>query len=74
MGTRKSKPKAPLTGVLKNAIKESGMTRYEIAKRTGVPATSLMRFLRGETSLRLDKADAIAGCLGLELVKKGKAK
>jgi transcriptional regulator with XRE-family HTH domain len=67
-------PKSPLTDVLKTAIKDSGLTRYEIAKRTGVPPTSLMRFLRGDTSLRLDKADAIANCLGLELVKMRKAK
>jgi transcriptional regulator with XRE-family HTH domain len=74
MGKSKSKPKAPLTDVLKTAIQQSGLTRYEIAKRTGVPPTSLMRFMRGETSLRLDKADAITDCLGLELAKKRKAK
>ena len=33
---------------------------------------SLMRFMRGETSLRLDKADVLAEYLGLELVKKTK--
>lgn len=53
---------------------QSRWTRYEIAKRTGIPQTSLMRFLRGETSLRLDKADALADCFGLELVKKRKVK
>jgi transcriptional regulator with XRE-family HTH domain len=74
MSKTKAKPKAPLTDVLKTAIEQSGLTRYEIAKRTGVPATSLMRFMRGETSLRLDKADALAAYLGLELVKKRKAK
>jgi transcriptional regulator with XRE-family HTH domain len=74
MRDRTSTPKAPLTDALKSAMEQSGLTRYEIAKRTGVPPTSLMRFLRGDTSLRLDKADAIANCLGLELVKKRKAK
>ena len=74
MGKSKVKPKAPLTDVLKTEIEQSGLTRYEIAKRTGVPPTSLMRFVRGDTSLRLDKADAIADCLGLELVTKRKAK
>jgi transcriptional regulator with XRE-family HTH domain len=74
MGKSKSKPKAPLSDVLKVEMLKSGLTRYEIAKRTGVPPTSLMRFLRGETSLRLDKADAIAECFGLQLVKKRKAK
>ncbi|HEY2841809.1 MAG TPA: helix-turn-helix transcriptional regulator [Pirellulales bacterium] len=74
MSKSKPTPKAPLTDALKAAIQHSGLTRYEIAKRTGVPPTSLMRFLRGDTSLRLDKADAVADCLGLELVKKRKSK
>ncbi len=33
-----------------------------------------MRFMAGETSLRLDKADVLADYLGLEMVKKRKAK
>jgi len=59
--------------VLRAAIQASGLTQYRIAKDTGTPATSIMRFVRGETSLRLDRAAAIAELLGLELVKrKGK--
>ncbi len=69
----KGKPKPTMTDVLKAAIEESGLTQYRIAKDTGIPATSLMRFMRGETSLRLDKADVLAEYLGLELTKrKGK--
>lgn len=60
-----------MTDVLKAAIEESGLTQYRIAKDTGIPATSIMRFLRGETSLRLDKADVLAEYLGLTLVHRG---
>ena len=70
----KSKPKPTMTDVLKAAIEESGLTRYRIAKDTGIDEAALMRFMRGETSLRLDKADVLAEYLGLELVKKRKAK
>ncbi len=63
-----------MTDVLKAAIEESGLTRYRIAKDTGIPDPSLWRFVQGETSLRLDKADVLADYLGLELVKKRKAK
>ncbi|MCD4726058.1 MAG: helix-turn-helix domain-containing protein [Pirellulales bacterium] len=70
----KGKTKPTLTDVLRTAIKESELTQYRIAKDTGIPATSIMRFMRGETSLRLDKADVLAEYLGLELVKKRKAK
>jgi len=53
---------------------QDGLTRYRIATDTGIGETSLMRFMRGETSLRLDRADVLAEYLGLELVKKRKAK
>lgn len=59
-----------MTGVLKAAIEESGLTRYKIAQDTGIEQASLCRFVQGETSLRLDKADALAEYLGLELVKR----
>lgn len=66
-----SKRKKPtITDVLQEAITESGLTLYRIAKDTGVVKTCLIRFMRGETSLRLDKADVLADYLGLELVKK----
>ncbi len=66
--------KLTLTVVLREAIAESELTLYRIAKDTGVVKTCLIRFMRGETSLRLDKADVLADYLGLELVRKRKAK
>jgi hypothetical protein len=59
-----------MTDVLKTAIEESGLTLYRIAKDTGIVGTSLLRFMQGETSLRLDKADVLAEYLGLELTKR----
>lgn len=59
-----------MTAALKKAIQDSGLTLYRIAKDTGIVGTSLLRFMRGETSLRLDKADVLAEYLGLELVKR----
>ena len=63
-----------MTNVLKAAIEQSGISRYRIAKDTGVLETSLSRFMRGETSLRLDKADVLAEYLGLRLVPDPDAK
>jgi transcriptional regulator with XRE-family HTH domain len=66
-----SKKKTPMmTDVLKAAIRDSGLTRYRIAKDTGIDEAALMRFLRGETSLRLDRADVLAEYLGLELIRR----
>jgi transcriptional regulator with XRE-family HTH domain len=66
----KSRRKPTMTDVLKAAIAESGLTRYRIAKDTGIDEAALMRFMRGETSLRLDRADVLAEYLGLELTKR----
>jgi transcriptional regulator with XRE-family HTH domain len=57
-----------MTDVLRTAIAASGVSQYRVAHATGILATSLGRFMRGETSLRLDKADALAAYLGLRLV------
>ena len=63
-----SKSKPTITDVLKAAIEQSGKSRYQISMQTGVMQTSLSRFMRGGTSLRLDKADKLAAYLGLRLV------
>ena len=57
-----------MTDVLRTAVERSGLTQYRIARDTGITPTSLLRFMAGETSLRLDKADTLAAYLGLRLV------
>ena len=62
------KPRPTLTESIKAAIEKSGLTRYRIADATGITGASLCRFMQGETSVRLDKADRLAAYLGLRLV------
>ena len=69
-----SKIKSTMTETLRAAIRDSGLSAYRISKDTGLVVTSIIRFVEGETSLRLDKADVLAEYLGLELVKTRKAK
>jgi hypothetical protein len=64
----KRKPPTALTDALRAAIQESGLTYYRIGKETGIDATNLGRFVRGNLSIRLDKADRLAAYLGLHLV------
>ena len=71
-GTAKSKPTKADT--LRAAIEASGLTRYRVAKETGIAESNLRRFLRGQTSIRLDKADRLAAYLGLHLVPDPDAK
>jgi hypothetical protein len=60
-------PKPTITDVLKAAIARGGLTCYRIAKDTGIDESVLLRFLRGETTLRLPKVDVLAAYLGLRL-------
>jgi hypothetical protein len=63
----KSQTQSTLSDALKDAIERSGLTCYRIAKVTGIDEANLGRFLRGELSVRLDKADKLAAYLGLQL-------
>ncbi len=65
---RKRKPQPTLTDVLREAIQRCGLTLYRIGKATGIDPANLGRFVRGELSIRLDKADRLAAYLGLRLV------
>ena len=58
-----------MSDVLRKAIAESGMSHVAIERATGVKRASIMRFLRGEQSLRLDLADRLATFFGLEVRK-----
>lgn len=64
----KSKTNPTITDVLKAAIERSGLTLYRIGRGAGIPESSLLRFMRGETSVRLDKADRLAAYFGLRLL------
>ncbi len=52
---------------LRQAILGAGVSRYAMAKKTGVSEGILSRFVRGERTLRLDTAARLAAALGLRL-------
>ena len=66
------KPKKPraLSDQLRRIIADSGMSRYEISKRSGVPEATLSRFFNRKTGLTTDTLDKLAPVLGIELVAK----
>jgi len=57
-----------LSDALKQAIRESDMSVYQIAKRAGISQIMISRFLSGERDIRLATADKLANTLGLKLV------
>jgi transcriptional regulator with XRE-family HTH domain len=58
---------------LREFIAICGMTRYQIAKLTGIEQSVLSRFMAG-SSLRSDNVDKIAAILGLELTRRKRGK
>ena len=62
--TSKSKP---LTSAIKHAIAESELSFKALERATGVKRQSLMKFMAGEQSLRLDMADKLANHFDLHL-------
>jgi plasmid maintenance system antidote protein VapI len=59
----------PITARLRQAIRESGMTYKALERATGVTRASIMRFVRGSRSLRLDVADRLAAFFKLHLAE-----
>lgn len=62
----------PISDTLRRAIAESGLSFKALERETGVLRQSLMKFARGEQSLRGDFMDRLAVFFGLKLVKRKK--
>lgn len=67
--------KTTLTEQLKQAIDDSGLSIYRIAKDTGIPQPVLHRFMTGDRpSIRLKTAESLAAYFGMRLTAPKKAK
>jgi len=58
-----------ITEALREAIGESELSFKALERETGVLRQSLMKFARGEQTLRLDAADKLAKFFGFEIVQ-----
>jgi plasmid maintenance system antidote protein VapI len=77
MGQKRKGPTedSPLIGILKGAIRDSGLSLNELSKRCGVSNPQLSRFVRGERSLTLPAAEKLMVYFGLKVTDgAGKAK
>ena len=66
-----------MTDMLRKALAEavrSGQSIRSIARATGLKHPALLKFLRGDQSLRLDKADQLAEHFGIECRRSRKTK
>jgi transcriptional regulator with XRE-family HTH domain len=64
MGRKRSKP---LTDQLRQAIDESGLTRYQIAKATGIDESALAKFYNGHRGLSMGALNALGEFLQLTI-------
>jgi plasmid maintenance system antidote protein VapI len=65
---KRTKQGATMTELLRAALTEAPSLR-EVERQTGVKRQSMMKFLRGEQSLRLDIADRLASYFGILIVR-----
>jgi transcriptional regulator with XRE-family HTH domain len=63
----KKRPKL-LTEQLRQAIGDSDLTRYQIAKLTGIDQSALAKFYNGQRGLSMEALNALGKCLELEIV------
>jgi hypothetical protein len=57
-----------LSDHLRDAVKNCGMTRYEISQRTGIAQSILSRFINHGAGLSLENIDLLCACIGARLV------
>lgn len=63
----------PIYDAIREAIEASDMTRYRIAKVTGIGESQLCLFMRGRRACR-SRRWKLADCLGLEITTRRKRK
>lgn len=69
MGKRRAVPPkgVALTDVLREAIRDSGLSLNKLAEQAGVPVPSLSHFMRGTRSLSLPVAEKLMAVLGIQV-------
>jgi transcriptional regulator with XRE-family HTH domain len=63
-----------LSDQMRRAIDGSGLTRYRIAKETGIDESALAKFYNGRVGLSMKAMDRVGEYLGLMIVTQRKRK
>jgi plasmid maintenance system antidote protein VapI len=67
MSKKSRASKTPISRVLRNTIRERGLTAYAAAKQSGVSVDAVQRFLNHERGLTLATVDKLTSALDLTL-------
>jgi DNA transposition AAA+ family ATPase len=57
-----------MTDQLRQAIDDCGLTRYEIAKQTGIDESALAKFYNGHRGLSMEALNSIGEFLELKII------
>jgi transcriptional regulator with XRE-family HTH domain len=63
-----------LTDQLRQAIDDSGVTRYRVSKETGISESTLSKFYLGQRGLSMDALNRLGEYLGLEIIRSAGSK
>ena len=66
---KKQNGKKPVSRILRETIRDRGLTAYATAKQAGVSVDAVQRFMNNERGLTLGTVDKIAESLDLTLCK-----
>ena len=67
-----TRKRAKLSDQIRQAVDESGMSRYAICKATGIDQGMFSHFMAGKVALGLANVDKLADLLGLDVVARKK--
>ena len=66
-------PAKPLSGAIRRALAETGLSSYQIAARVGITPPAMHRFLTGERGLSLEMLDRLIVAMDLEVTVRSKS-
>ena len=69
MATKQLKHKPTVSDTVREAIKKSGVSIYQLSEQSGIAYAVLWRFLSGERQLTTGTLDRLCEFLGYKLVK-----
>lgn len=67
-----AKRRIKLSDQIRQAVDESGLSRYSICKAAGIDQATMSRFMAGKVGLLLVTLDALADVLGLDITTRAK--
>ena len=73
MGMGQRRNKLAISDVLREAVRECGLSMYRIAKESGVPFSAIQRFVTDKRAISTANLDGLAPYLKLELRKEGES-